>query len=86
MNAGTPSERVRPRPIPRSLSQISRRGTRPSCCSNSQLPNSRSSVVLVGIIRPSTNREYANVITSTGNKLAVPFSSWIFRGGNHRSH
>ncbi len=29
-NAGTPSERVRPRPMPRSLSQINRRGTRPS--------------------------------------------------------
>ena len=38
------------------------------------------------IIRPSTYREYANVITSTGNKLAVPFSSGIFFGGNHRSH
>ena len=30
MNAGTPSERCRPRPMPRSLSQINRRGTRSS--------------------------------------------------------
>lgn len=46
-----------------SLSQISCRGTRPSCCISSHAPSNRSSVFLVGIIRPVTNREYAAVIT-----------------------
>ncbi len=40
----------------------------------------------VGIIRPSTNLEWAAVITSTGNKVLVPFSNGIFFGGNHKSH
>ena len=57
MNAGTPTERCWPRPIPRSLSQISRRGTRPNSCSSCHIPSSRSSVVRVGIIRASTNLE-----------------------------
>lgn len=86
MNAATPSARRWPRPMPGSLSQISRRGTRPSCWISSQEPNSRSSVFRVGIIRPVTNRECAAVITNTGNSFAVPSSSGIFRGGNHRSH
>ena len=41
---------------------------------------------LVGIIRPSMNREYAAVITSTGSSTFEPSSSGIFCGGNHRSH
>lgn len=72
--------------MPGSLSQISRRGTAPSCWINSHDPNSRSSVFRVGIIRPVTNLENAAVITNTGNKHAVPSSSGIFFGGNHRSH
>ena len=32
------------------------------------------------------NRECAAVITNTGNNRAVPSSSGIFRGGNHKSH
>jgi hypothetical protein len=72
--------------MPGSLSQISRRGTRPSCWISSHEPNSRSSVFRVGIICPVMNRECAAVITSTGNNLVVPSSSGIFRGGNHRSH
>ncbi len=40
----------------------------------------------VGIIRAVMNRECAATITSTGNSTAVPSSSGIFRGGNHRSH
>ena len=40
----------------------------------------------VGIIRPKTNREYAGTITSTGSSFALPSSSGIFRGGNHKSH
>ena len=43
-------------------------------------------MALVGIIRPIVNREYAAVITSTGRRTVVPFSSGIFFGGNHRSH
>ena len=86
MNDATPSARRCPRPMPGSLSQISRRGTRPSCWISSHDPNSRSSVLRVGIIRPVTNRECAAVITSTGNSFAVPSSSGILRGGNHRSH
>ena len=86
MNAATPSARRWPRPMPGSLSQISRRGTRPSCWISSQEPSSRSSVFRVGIIRPVMNRECAAVITSTGSSLAVPSSSGIFRGGNHKSH
>jgi len=74
------------RPMPDSLSQINRRGTRPNCCSNSQDPSSRSSVFLVGIIRASMNRECAAVITSTGSSRAVPSSNGIRCGGNHRSH
>jgi len=42
-----------PRPMPDSLSQINRRCTRPSCCSSSHIPNSRSCVCLVGIMRPT---------------------------------
>ena len=86
MNAGTPSARRRPRPMPVSLSQISRRGTRPSCPISSQVPSSRSSVFRVGIIRAVMNRECAAVITSTGNSLVVRSSSGIRCGGNHRSH
>ncbi len=72
--------------MPGSLSQNNLRGTRPSCCSNSHDPSSRSSVLRVGIIRAVTNREYAEVITNTGNSRAVPSSRGIFRGGNHKSH
>ena len=72
--------------MPGSLSQISRRGTRPSCWISSQDPNNRSSVFRVGIIRAVMNRECAAVITSTGNSLVVPSSSGILRGGNHKSH
>ena len=86
VNAATPAAFRLPRPMPGSLSQISRRGTRPSRRSSSQLANSRSSVRLVGTIRPSMNREYAAVITNTGNNVLLPSSSGIFRGGNHRSH
>ena len=68
------------------MSQISRRGTRPNCWISSHDPSSRSSVVRVGIIRAVTNRECAATITNTGNSTDVPFSSGIFRGGNHRSH
>jgi hypothetical protein len=50
------------------------------------MPNSRSAVCLVGIIRASMNREYAQVITSTGSSVIEPSSSGIFFGGNHRSH
>ena len=32
------------------------------------------------------NREYAETITNTGNNAAVPPSSGIRRGGNHKSH
>jgi hypothetical protein len=39
-----------------------------------------------GSIRPVVNRECAAVITNTGNNLAVPSSSGIRFGGNHRSH
>ena len=42
VNAPTPSACRLPRPMPDSLSQISRRGTRPSCCSSSHIPSSRS--------------------------------------------
>jgi hypothetical protein len=72
--------------MPGSLSQINRRGTRPSCWISAQVPNNRSSVFRVEIIRPVVNRECAAVITSTGNNLVVPCSSGIFRGGNHKSH
>ena len=48
-----------PRPMPGSLSQISRRGTRPSCWISSHDPSSRSAVFRVGIIRPVMNRECA---------------------------
>ena len=40
----------------------------------------------VGIIRPVMNRECAAVITSTGSSGALPSSSGIRAGGNHRSH
>ena len=72
--------------MPPSLSQINLRGTRPSCWISSHEACSGSSVVLVGIIRPTMNLECAAVITSTGNNLAVPSSSGIFFGGNQRSH
>jgi hypothetical protein len=72
--------------MPGSLSQINRRGTRPSCLISSQVPSSRSSVFRVGIIWPVMNLECAAVITSTGNSLDVPSSRGILRGGNHRSH
>ena len=75
-----------PRPMPASLSQISRRGTRPSCWISSQDASSRSSVVRVGIILATVNLECAAVITSTGRSLLVPSSSGIFFGGNHKSH
>ncbi len=65
--------------MPGSLSQISRRGTRPSCWISSHEPSSRSSVFLVGIIRAATNRECAAVITRTGNSFAVPSSSVTLR-------
>ena len=55
--------------MPGSLSQINRRGTRPSCWISSHEPSSRSSVLRVGIIRPVMNRECAAVITSTGSSL-----------------
>jgi hypothetical protein len=74
------------RPIPDSLSQINRRGTRPSWVSSSQHPSSRSWVLRVGIIRPSMNRECAAVMTSTGSNVRDPSSSRTLRGGNHRSH
>jgi hypothetical protein len=48
-------------------------------------PSSRSSVFRVGIIWAVTDRECAATMTSTGNNTAVPSSSGIFRGGNHRS-
>lgn len=69
--------------MPGSLSQISRRGTRPI---SSHKPSSRSSVFRVGIIRPVISLEYAGVITSTGNSFSVPSSSGIFFRGNHKSH
>jgi hypothetical protein len=75
-----------PRPIPDSLSQMSRRGTRSSRASSSHEPSSRSGVLRVGIIRASMNRECAQVITSTGSKVRDPSSSKILRGGNQRSH
>ncbi len=72
--------------MPGSLSQISRRGTRPSCSISSHDPSSRSSVLRVGIILPAANRECAGVITNTGSSFDDPSSSGIFFGGNHRSH
>ncbi len=57
VNAATPSASLPPRPIPVSLSQISRRGTPPSWRISSHDPSSRSAVVRVGIIRPVMNRE-----------------------------
>lgn len=72
--------------MPASLSQISLRGTAPSCCSNSHDPRSRSSVFRVGIIRAVTNREWAATITNTGSNALVPSSNGIFFGGNQRSH
>ena len=50
MNDATPSARRWPRPMPGSLSQINRRGTRPSWRISSHDPNNRSSVLRVGII------------------------------------
>jgi hypothetical protein len=72
--------------MPGSLSQISRRGTRPSTLSSSQVASSKSSVLRVGIIRPVMKREYPHVMTSTGSSRVVPSSNGILRGGNHRSH
>ena len=86
MNAATPSARLAPRPMPGSLSQSNRRGTAPRWPSSSHVPSSRSSVLRVGIILASMKRECAAVITSTGSNRAVPSSSGIFRGGNHKSH
>jgi hypothetical protein len=86
VNAATPSACRVPRPMPVSLSQINRRGTRPSSTSSAHIPSSKSWVARVGIIRPTMKREYAAVITRTGSSLAVPSSSGILRGGNHRSH
>jgi hypothetical protein len=85
-NAVTPSASRRPRPIPDSLSQISRRGTRPSWRISSHDPSSRSSVLRVGIIRAVMNRECAAVTTSTGSSAVLPSSSGIRAGRNHRSH
>ena len=73
------------RPMPDSLSQIIPRGTAPSWVSGSHEPSSRSSLLRVGIILASMNRENAHVITSTGNRARVPSSRRISRGGNHRS-
>ena len=86
MNAATPTAGRCALPMPVSLSQISRRGTRPSCWISSHDASSRSSVVRVGIIRATMNLECAAVITSTGSNFAVPSSSGIFFGGNQRSH
>jgi hypothetical protein len=86
MNTLTPAANRFPRPMPVSLSQISRRGTRPNCCSRSHMPSSRSSALRVGIIRASMNRECAHVISKVGSNFAVPSSSAILTGGNHRSH
>ena len=72
--------------MPDSLSQINRRGTAPSSWMRSHIAKTRSSVCRVGIIRPTMNREYAAVITMTGNSILVPSSRGIFFGGNHRSH
>jgi len=57
VNALTPSASRPPRPMPVSLSQISRRGTRPSSWISAHDPSSRSAVLRVGIIRPVMNRE-----------------------------
>ena len=86
MNDATPPARRCPRPIPGSLSHNNRRGTAPSCWISSHDPNSKSSVLRVGTIRPTTNRECAATITNTGNSFRVPSSTAIFFGGNHRSH
>jgi hypothetical protein len=75
-----------PRPMPDSLSHNNRRGTRPSWLSSVHEPSSRSSLLRVGIIVASMNLEWAQVITSTGNRVLVPSSKRIFFGGNHRSH
>ena len=50
------------------------------------MPSSRSAVFRVGSMTAIVNRENAATITNTGNRLAVPFGSGIFAGGNHRSH
>ena len=73
--------------MPDSLSQISRRGTAPSCPdSNAHIPDSRSAVVRVGIITAVMNFENEATITSTGSNAALPSSSGIRGSGNHRSH
>ena len=86
MNTDTPAANRLPLQIPASLSQSSRRGTRPNCCSRSHMPSSRSSVLRVGIIRPRVNLECAHVITRVDSNRAVPSSNGILNGGNHRSH
>jgi hypothetical protein len=86
VNAATPAASFPPRPIPVSLSQISRRGTRPSAQISSHEPSSGSSVVRVGIILAVVKRECAAVITSTGSSGVLPSCSGIRAGGNHRSH
>lgn len=85
-NAPRPSAWRLPRPIPDSLSQISRRGTRPSCCSNSHIPRSRSAGCRVGIIRVSVNVEFTHVITNPSSSARLQSSTGIFSGANHRSH
>lgn len=84
MDATTLSARREPRPIPGSLPQMNWRGTVPIYCNSSQDPNSRSSALLAGIVRPVPNFECAVVIA--GNSFAAPCSSGIFRGGNQKSH
>ena len=69
----TPAARRPPRPMPASLSQINRRGARPSPWISSQDPSSRSSVRRVGSIRPVMNRECAATITSTGSLSVFHF-------------
>ena len=85
-NSATPAASRPRRPIPDSLSQINRRGTRPNPSINDHVPNNRSGVWRVGNIRPQMNRECAGTITSTGNNAVVPSSSGIRFGGNHKSH
>lgn len=85
-NSATPAASRLRRPIAVSLSQISRRGTRPKRSISDHDPNNKSSVCRVGTMTSLMNRECAATITSTGNNAAVPSSSGIRLGGNHKSH
>lgn len=69
-----------------SLSQISCRGTRPSCCISSHAPSNRSSVFLVGDHPSRHEPRICCRDHKTGSSFVVPSSSGIFLGGNHRSH